>query len=433
MRAWLHSAIGCLGVEPSPALCRDCLHPFSAFGPCPKCRSPRVARHPELWQLSIAHMDCDAFYASVEKRDNPELRDVPIIVGGGQRGVVTTACYLARLYGVRSAMPIFQARKLCPHAVEVPIRMSVYAEASRQIRTLMDELTPIIEPLSLDEAFLDLTGTARLHKTPPAVQLARLANRIQAEVGITISIGLSHNKFLAKIASDLDKPRGMALIGKAETNAFLKGKPVGMLWGVGPALQQKLALEGIRKIDDLLRYTAKDLADRFGSMGLRLYDLSRGKDARHISTHAPVKSISRETTFSKDTADAGILDGYLWRLSVETADRAKAKGLAGGVVVLKLKTSDFRQLTRRLTLVAPAQHADTIYMIASRLLTSVLDQGPFRLLGVGISDLCAETAYEASSDLLDIEVPKRRAIEAATDSIRKKFGKDAIQKGRALK
>lgn len=416
-----------------PALCRDCLHPFAGSGPCPACHSHRIARHSELWQLSIAHMDCDAFYASVEKRDNPELRDVPIIVGGGQRGVVTTACYLARLYGVRSAMPMFQARKLCPQAVEVPIRMSVYAEASRQIRALMDELTPIIEPLSLDEAFLDLTGTARLHKTPPAAQLARLANRIQAEVGITISIGLSHNKFLSKIASDLDKPRGMALIGKAETDAFLKGKPVGMLSGVGPAMQQKLAQEGIRKIDDLLRYSAKDLADRFGSMGLRLFDLSRGQDARKISARAPVKSISRETTFNEDTADAGVLDGYLWRLSVETADRAKAKGKAGRVVVLKLKTSDFRQISRRLTLETPAQHADTIYTIAHRLLKAALPQGPFRLLGVGITELHAQEAANAGTDLLDTEAPKRRAIEQATDSIRDKFGKDAIKKGRALK
>ncbi len=378
-------------------------------------------------------MDCDAFYASVEKRDNPELRDLPIIVGGGQRGVVTTACYLARLHGVRSAMPMFQARKLCPQAVEVPIRMGAYIEASRQIRALMDELTPMIEPLSLDEAFLDLTGTERLHKTPPAVQLARLASRIQAEVGITISIGLSHNKFLAKIASDLDKPRGMALIGRAETSDFLKGKPVGMLWGVGPALQQKLAQEGIRKIDDLLRYTAKDLANRFGSMGLRLYDLSRGKDARKISARSPVKSISRETTFNKDTADPEVLDGYLWRLSVETADRAKAKGKAGRVVVLKLKTSDFRQLSRRLTLETPAQHADTIYTVASRLLQAALPNGPFRLLGVGITELGDEAAADTSTDLLDISAPKRRAIEAATDTIRAKYGKEAIKKGRALK
>ncbi len=314
-----------------PALCRECLHPITGTGPCPLCRSPRVVRHAELWQLSIAHMDCDAFYASVEKRDNPALADVPLIVGGGARGVVTTACYMARVFGVRSAMPMFQARKLCPQATIVPPRMAAYVDASRHIRALMDTLTPIIEPLSLDEAFLDLTGTARLHKAPPVVLLAKLAKQVRAEVGITVSIGLSHNKFLAKIASDLDKPRGMALIGKAETTRFLQGKPVGMLWGVGPALQQKLARDGVRTIDDLRRYSASDLVARYGSMGLRLYDLSRGRDARKISAHAPVKSISRETTFSTNTADPELLDGYLWRLSVETADRAKAKALAGRV------------------------------------------------------------------------------------------------------
>ncbi len=378
-------------------------------------------------------MDCDAFYASVEKRDNPELRDVPIIVGGGERGVVTTACYLARIHGVRSAMPMFQARKLCPQAVEVPIRMSVYVEASRQIRSLMDALTPVIEPLSLDEAFMDLTGTERLHKTPPVVQLAKLANQVKSEVGITVSVGLSHNKFLAKIASDLEKPKGLALIGKAETSDFLKGKPVGILSGVGPAMQQKLAQDGIRHVDDLRRYSAKDLMNRYGSMGLHMHDLCHGRDARKISSRAKVKSISRETTFSKDTGEAEVLDGYLWRLAVETADRAKAKALAGQVVVLKLKTSDFRQLSRRLTLESPAQHADTIYEVARRLLETVLDQGPFRLLGVGITNLCPEATVSELPDLLDMNAPKRRAIERATDNIRQKYGSDSIKKGRALK
>jgi DNA polymerase-4 len=419
--------------EAHPALCRDCLHPFTGTGPCPKCHARRTLTHPELWQLTIAHMDCDAFYASVEKRDNPALKDVPVIVGGGQRGVVSTACYLARLYGVRSAMPLFQARKLCPQAVVVPVRMGVYQEVSRQIRGLMDALTPMIEPLSLDEAFLDLTGTLRLHKVPPVVMLAKLANQIKAEIGITVSIGLSHNKYLAKIASDLDKPRGMALIGKAETTAFLQGKPVSLLWGVGPAMQQKLAQAGIRKIDDLLRYSDKDLANRFGSMGLRLYDLARGQDPRKITAQAVVKSISRETTFDTNTADPEVLDGYLWRLSVECADRAKAKAMAGQVVVLKLKTGSFRQISRRITLPAPTQHADTIYTEAQRLLTPVLAHAPFRLLGVGLATLTSAIAGDTPTDLLDIDAPKRRAVEQATDMIRQKFGADSIKKGRALK
>ena len=181
-----------------------------------------MVAHDELGQLSIAHMDCDAFYASVEKRDNPTLRDRPVIVGGGTRGVVSTCCYIARIKGVRSAMPMFQALKLCPEAVVVKPRFPAYLEASRAIRAMMEELTPSIEPLSLDEAFLDLSGTARLHGAPPAVLLARLTKRMEDELGLTGSIGLSHNKFLAKIASDLDKPRGFSVIGRAETESFLK-------------------------------------------------------------------------------------------------------------------------------------------------------------------------------------------------------------------
>jgi DNA polymerase-4 len=178
-------------------------------------------------------MDCDAFYASVEKRDNPELASKPVIIGGGRRGVVSTACYVARVRGVKSAMPMFQALKLCPEAVVVRPRMEEYVKASAAIRKMMQELTPAIEPLSLDEAFLDMTGTTALHGAPPAVMLARLVKRMREELGLTGSIGLSHNKFLAKVASDLDKPRGFSVIGKAETNQFLKDKPIGLIWGVG--------------------------------------------------------------------------------------------------------------------------------------------------------------------------------------------------------
>ena len=185
-------------------LCRDCLKELPAVSRCLACGSPRVLSHPELMDLTIAHMDCDAFYASVEKRDNPELAGKPVIIGGGRRGVVSTACYVARIRGVRSAMPMFQALKLCPDAVIIKPRMAAYVEASRAIREMMEELTPAIEPLSLDEAFLDMTGTARLHGAPPAVMLARLVRRMKTELGLTGSIGLSHNKFLAKVASDLD-------------------------------------------------------------------------------------------------------------------------------------------------------------------------------------------------------------------------------------
>jgi len=421
-----------------PALCRDCLTQFDAGARCPKCRSPRVLAHSELYDLSIAHMDCDAFYASVEKRDNPELRDQAVIVGGGARGVVSTCCYIARIHGVRSAMPMFQALKLCPQAVVVKPRMSAYVEASRAIRAMMEELTPAIEPLSLDEAFLDLTGTTRLHGAPPAVMLARLVRRMEAELGLTGSIGLSHNKFLAKIASDLDKPKGFSVIGQAETEAFLMPKPIKIIWGVGTATQAHLEKAGIRTIADLRRWEQADLTARFGQMGARLYHLARGQDRRRVQRDAAVKSISKETTFFEDTADLDLLDGHIWRLATQVSDAAKAKSFGGKTVALKLKRSDFSALSRRVTLEDPTQLADRIYRTARALFDAAQAQmgagfGPFRLIGVGISDLSPAKAADQMGDLLDPSAPKRAAAERASDAIRARFGKDAIVKGRALR
>ncbi len=417
-----------------PALCRDCLTQFDSGSRCPQCHSPRVMEHPELFSLSIAHMDCDAFYASVEKRDNPDIRDKPVIIGSRHpRSVVSTACYIARIKGVRSAMPMFQALRLCPDAVVVPGRMEVYAQASRDIRKLMDELTPSIEPLSLDEAFLDMTGTAKLHHAPPAVMLARLVKRMEDELGLSGSIGLSHNKFLAKVASDLDKPRGFSVIGKAETDSFLRGKPVRMIWGVGKAMQASLESAGIRTFDDLLRWDRKELGARFGSLGDRLWYLARGQDVRRVSAHAPVKSISKETTFSTDTSDPKVLDGYIFRLSEQVADRAKAKGQAGRIVTLKLKRANHTQLSRRTSLYDPTQMADRIYRTARDLMTGVGDEGPYRLIGVGISDLSTADTADLAVDLLDPDAAKRAAAERATDKIREKYGRDAIKKGRALR
>ena len=416
------------------SLCRDCLTEFE--GPssrCPACRSPRLLSHPELQSLSIAHLDCDAFYASVEKRDHPEYRDHPLIVGGGHRGVVSTCCYIARIRGVRSAMPMFQAIKLCPDAVVIKPRMETYVAASRQIRALMEELTPAIEPLSLDEAFLDLTGTARLHGHPPAHLLARLTQRIEAEVGVTASVGLSHNKFLAKIASDLDKPKGFSVIGKAETQAFLKSKPIRLIWGVGSATQDALASAGIRTIEDLLRWDRKDLGHRFGQMGDRLWHLARGEDHRRVSRDAPLKSISKETTFNEDTADRALLDGHIWRLAEQVADRAKARDLAGRTVTLKLRRAAFTLLTRRHALREPTQMADTLYRAAHDLMAQVTEPGPFRLIGVGLSDLTPATKADRTADLLDPNAARRASAERATDKIREKFGPDAIVKGRALR
>ena len=400
---------------------------------CPSCGSPRVISHPELMDLTIAHMDCDAFYASVEKRDNPDLANKPVIIGGGHRGVVSTACYIARIRGVRSAMPMFQARKLCPDAVIIKPRMSVYAQVSKDIRAMMEDLTPAIEPLSLDEAFLDLSGTARLHGAPPAVMLARLVRRMKTELGVTGSIGLSHNKFLAKIASDQDKPNGFFVIGRGDTETFLRDQPIRLIWGVGSATQDALDRAGIRTIRDLLRWDKQDLTLRFGSMGARLWHLARGQDRRSVTRHAPIKSISNETTLFEDVADRDLLDGYLWRMCEKVSDRAKAKELAGRVAVLKLKTSKHQIITRRVTLRDATQMADTLYRATSALFQQVPDGTAYRLIGAGLSDLCAATESDRSGDLLDPNAKKRSEAERASDAIRKKFGADAIIKGRSLR
>ncbi|MEM9438561.1 MAG: DNA polymerase IV [Pseudomonadota bacterium] len=415
-----------------PALCRDCLTTFDEGKRCPACRSPRIVSHPELFDLSIAHMDCDAFYASVEKRDNPELAAKPVIIGGGRRGVVSTACYVARVRGVKSAMPMFQALKLCPEAVIVRPRFEAYVEASKAIRQMMEEMTPSIEPLSLDEAFMDLSGTTKLHGAPPAVMLARLVKRMREELGLTGSIGLSHNKFLAKVASDLEKPRGYSIIGKGETAAFLKDKPVRLIWGVGAAAQASLDKAGIRTFSDLLRWERADLHARFGSMGDRLYSLARGEDHRRVARDPKMKSISNETTFGEDTSDPDILDGHIWRMAEKVSDRAKAKGLAGRVVVLKLKRADHSLITRRVTLTEPSNIADKLYRTARGLFDAVDHQSPYRLLGVGLSDI-ARADSGLAGDLLDPDGEKRAKAELAADKIREKFGTDAILKGRALR
>ncbi len=416
-----------------PALCRDCLTQFDDGPRCPSCGRPRIVRHDELWDLSIAHMDCDAFYASVEKRDNPELRDKPVIIGGGKRGVVSTACYIARIKGVRSAMPMFKALELCPEAVVVRGRMEVYSTVSKQIRAMMDEMTPKVEPLSLDEAFMDMSGTAKLHGVPPAVMLARLVKRMREELGITGSIGLSHNKFLAKIASDMDKPRGFSVIGKAETVDFLDQKPVRLIWGIGEVGQQSLAKAGIRSFADLKRWDRKELGARFGSMGERLWHLARGEDRRRVSRNAPMKSLSSETTFFEDTSDVDLLDGHIWRLAEKVSDRLKARGNAGRVVVLKLKRSDFTLISRRKSLSDPSQIADRIYRTARDLFDAVDHKKPYRLIGVGVSDLVDEGHADRSGNLLDPQEGKRIGAERASDQIRAKFGADAILKGRSLR
>ncbi len=391
-----------------------------------------MLRHRELDELSIAHLDCDAFYAAVEKRDNPDLRDKPVIVGGGRRGVVSTACYIARIRGVKSAMPMFKALKRCPDAVVIKPRMDKYSQVGREVRQLMRDMTPLVEPLSIDEAFLDLTGTERLHKMMPAKALAGLARRIEDEIGISVSIGLSHNKFLAKVASDLDKPRGFAVIGREETLDFLAEQPPSLIWGVGKAFQKQLTKAGISKIGQLQAMEKTDLMRRFGSIGGRLYHLARGEDAREVSTRGETKSISSETTFNQDISDPHELESILWTQAQRVSRRAKAAHLAGQTVTLKLKTASFRIRTRNATLSDPTQLADRIFSAARPLLIREADGTPYRLLGVGISHLSELTIDPALEDL-DARIGQRARAELAIDKVREKFGKDAVDRGLAFK
>ena len=415
-----------------PSLCRKCFNTFNEEGRCPRCSSPLVVSHSELFDLNIAHMDCDAFYASVEKRDNPDLADKPVIIGGGRRGVVSTACYIARIRGVKSAMPMFKALEKCPDAVVIRPRMKIYAEISQQIRAMMNDITPLVEPLSLDEAFMDLSGTHKLHGAPPAVMLAKLMDRISDNLGLTGSIGLSHNKFLAKIASDLNKPNGYSIIGEAETSSFLKDKSIRLIWGVGASTQKSLEKSGIRTFLDLLRWDRKDLVSKFGSMGDRLWFLARGQDARVVSNSDRIKSISNETTLNENTSNMRVLEGHLWRLCEKVSSRAKSKGLAGNIMILKLKSSNHKIITRRVTLRDPTYMADVLFRSTYPLMEAAIENGPFRLVGAGLSGLCLASQAQREPELLDDGALNRIKVERVTDEIREKFGDEAMIKGRSL-
>jgi DNA polymerase-4 len=414
-----------------PGLCRDCLGwPIEpARGRCSACGSPRVTAHEELAALAIAHIDCDAFFAAIEKRDNPELADKPVIVGGSsRRGVVSTACYVARTFGVRSAMPMFKALEACPDAIVIRPNIEKYSRIGREIRAMMRDLTPLVEPVSIDEAFLDLSGTEKLHGGPPALTLARFARRVEAELNLTDSDGQSCNKFLANIASDLDKPRGFAVIGRAEAPAFLATKPIGIIPGVGRVTQERLARDGLRRIADVQRLSDADLARRFGEEGLRLARLARGEDRRRVEPEHETKSISAETTFDTDIADPAALAPILLRLSEKVAVRLRRAELAGCSVTLKLKTPDFQIRTRARSGLAPTQLAGRIYDTARDLLAREPAGTAYRLIGVGVADF--RPAADADlGDLVDTGAVRQATMEKAIDRLREKFGGDAVVRG----
>jgi len=414
-----------------PAFCRDCLSDARADQPCGNCGGTRILAHPELDTLAIAHLDCDAFYAAIEKRDDPSLADKPVIIGGETRGVVATCCYVARKFGVRSAMPIFQAKNLCPDGVYLKPRIAYYAEVARAIRTKMDALTPLVEPLSLDEAYLDLSGTDRIHGMSPARTMAKLARDIARDIGITVSVGLSGNKFLAKLASELDKPRGFAVIGMKEAVSFLRDKKVGVIRGTGKVLENQLNRDGIFTIGDLQDMDSRELARRYGSTGLWLARIARAEDSRVVETGGEMKSISSETTFNTDLSRYADLEAVLWQQAERVSARAKEKGLAGRTVVLKLKTASFKLRTRSTSLEAPTQLADRIFRTAQAALKREADGTKFRLLGVGLTNLTDDAGADPGS-LIDPDSDKRAATERAMDKIRARFGGNSVGKGRGL-
>lgn len=413
-----------------PAFCRDCLTEVDGAR-CPACDSTRIARHPELFDLTIAHIDCDAFYASVEKRDRPELAAKPVIVGGGVRGVVTAACYVARMYGVRSAMPMFKALKACPDAVVIRPNFTKYVAVGRQVRAMMAKLTPLLQPLSIDEAVLDLAGTEALHQAPPGIVLARFACEVEQTIGVTVSIGLAPNRLLAKIAAGRDKPRGFAIIGAKEAASLLAPEPVRLLPGIGPALARRLAGQGITLLGHLQALSDREARHRLGDEGPSLAARARGEDKRLVDPSRETKSISAETTFDTDLTRQADLEVHLWRLSEKLARRLKENELSAGGVVLKLKTIDFTIRTRAARLPSPTVLPDRLFEAANALLSREATGVAFRLIGIGASPLLPLLEADRG-DLADTGTPRRAATQAAIDALRQRFGDTAIGRGRGI-
>jgi DNA polymerase-4 len=420
-----------------PTLCRDCAHSFDdrpESQRCPKCGSVRLLSHPELNSLEIAHIDCDSFFATVEKRDNPALKDKPVVVGGRHRGVVAAACYIARIYGVRSAMPMMRALKLCPDLVVVPPSQDKYGKVGREVRNLMFEATPLVEPLSIDEAFLDLSGTQHVHGGSPARTLVRLIKRIESEIGITASVGLSYNKSLAKLASDLDKPRGFAILGRTEAQDYLADKPVKMIFGVGAAMEKKLASDGIATIGQLRAFEKIDLMRQYGAIGARLYHFCRAEDERKVTPESETKSISSEVTMDENCHSFSELKNMLYPLCQKISQRMKKAELVGRTVTLKLKTTGFRNITRSRQLAHPTQSADELFTCSVELLEPLCDGRSYRLIGTGLSMLeDVNHVAPLTPDLFDLaERQKDQRSEKAIEEIRRKYGGNAIVKGRLL-
>jgi DNA polymerase-4 len=344
--------------------------------------------------------------------------------------VVTAACYVARVYGVRSAMPMFKALAACPDAVVIRPNFAKYAAASRAIRARMAALTPLVQPLSIDEAVLDLSGTAALHGAPPAVMLARFARAVESELGLTVSVGLAPNRLLAKIAAGRDKPRGFAVLG-SDARAVLAAEPVRLLPGIGPAMERRLAAQGITHLGHLQALDDRAALQRLGEDGPALARRARGEDGRPVTTGGDTKSVSAETTFDTDLSAAADLERPLWRLSEKLARRLREKDLAAGGVVLKLKTARFASRTRAARLHAATALPDVLFSAARALLAREADGTAFRLIGIGASPLLPGAEADRG-DLADPDAARRVAAQAAVDALRTRFGEGVIGRGRGF-
>ncbi len=385
--------------------------------------------------MKILHLDMDAFYASVEVLDDPALAGKSVIVGGdARRGVVTSASYEARRYGIHSAQPIAEAKRLCPGGIFLPVRMARYREVSREIFAIFHRFTPLVEPLSIDEAFLDVTGSVRLFG--PAEQIARrIKETVRAETGLTVSAGVAATKFVAKIASDLGKPDGLVVVPASETQAFLDPLPITRLWGVGKATSRVLERLGVATIGALRRLPLARLRRELGTHGVQLHLLARGIDPRRVEPRRPVKSLGREETFPEDITDRGPLERELLALAVRVGRRARAHGLAGHTVVLKVKYGDFTLVTRSTTLAEATDDTSVIHRACRQLLEKTeAGRRPVRLLGLYLSRLVPAGAGSPSPLLEEGAEARRRQqrLHQALDRLAERFGERTVLPGSLL-
>ncbi|MCG6971829.1 MAG: DNA polymerase IV [Desulfobacterales bacterium] len=383
----------------------------------------------------ILHLDMDAFYPSVEILDNPALKGKPVIVGGSkERGVVSSASYEARKFGVHSAQPIAKAKRLCPHGIFLPVRMSRYQEVSKQAFEIFHRFTPLVEPLSIDEAFLDVTGSMRLFGAPENIA-KQIKQIILKETGLTISAGVAPSKFVAKIASDMDKPDGLTVVRLDAVRDFLDPLPIKKMWGVGKVTQKLLSRLNIHTFKDLRQTPVKVLEHKFGKQGAKIHLLAMGSDEREVISEHDVKSIGHEETFLQDIVSLKGAQKELLALCNKVARRMRRKGLKGKTITLKVKYFDFVQITRSATLPKPTDDGSEIYSVACHLLNKTeVTKKPIRLLGVSMSQLgLLGSGTQLSLFDQDPSTQKRRKMNLILDSVHEKFGDKSVVPGTLLK